>query len=132
PADTRVTLEGVVLAGGALGSPEPVDPGEHTLTVTAAGRQNGVFTVRLVERQALEVTVGPGAPSALAPLAPRSDARGDAGARPGALRTAGFVAFGVGAAALAVGGIAGAVALSKKNTMNDHCDADFACDDVGL
>jgi hypothetical protein len=101
----------------------PVDPGEHEVVVSAAGRRDKAFRVALAlsERKELVLTAGeplPAAPSStpVAP-APRDDAKGPP--------LVGYVLAGVGVVGVAIGAVTGVMALDRKATMKDDgCDPD--------
>jgi hypothetical protein len=119
PPGAKVTCDGVPLGPGALGLALPLNPGEHEL---ALQRADGGVTVRRAvrlepgETKRVELPAPPPAPPRAAPPA---DGRGaSAGSTP---RTLGFVAGGVGIAGLAVGGIAGALALSNGGDAKREC-----------
>jgi hypothetical protein len=135
PTDARITRDGVLLGSAALGVPIPVDPGKHTVEVNAAGRASKRYQITIAEgaKERLEVTPGDVAasppptpappPKALKPTPangsrPERDRGGE-----GETRTLGFIVGGVGAAGVVVGGVTGLLALGKKHTMDDDCDA---------
>ena len=134
PEGTRVTRDGVELGSASLGTPLPIDPGEHTVVVSAPGRAERPFKVIVSEREIRALEVAPGDPSAAPvqtkPLAtlpietappPQHDSR-----------TLAYVLGGVGVAGFITGAVAGALVLQKKGVVSDHCNADKRCDDAGL
>lgn len=133
PADARVSRDGIELGPASLGTPLPVDPGEHVVVVSATGRAARQFKLIISERESrmLEVEPGPEQPAGVAqPLAVRhGGASAAAAARSPAL---GYVATGVGVAGLITGAVAGALVLSKKAVVDDHCNQAKECDDEGL
>ena len=78
PADLRVTRDGAALPLTALGVAIPMDPGEHVIVASAAGRRSQTMRVVLVERAQEEVridlfaddAVTPPPPAAALPVAP--------------------------------------------------------------
>jgi hypothetical protein len=136
PADAKVFRDGVELGRASLGLPLPVDPGQHVITVNAPGRSESRVAVELAESEQRELTVEAGAAdsavgasaadssSTLGPVRAKSD---DGSGQ----RTAGFVIGGIGIAGLAVSLVAGAQALSKKDTVENECP-EKRCTDAGL
>jgi hypothetical protein len=112
PDGSRVVLDGTEIPAASLGGALPVDPGNHTLSLFAAGRR--------------ERRVASSEPSTSeAPLTtPASSGSG--------ARVAGFVIGGLGVASLVVGGITGGMVIAKKQTVEQHCDTKKACDPQGL
>jgi hypothetical protein len=119
-----------------------MDPGEVVLTVSAPGRQTQRVTVILREGQTHELAVEPGgeagppkpgvtAPASSTATASTSTSTGTRGER-GSTRTIGFVVGGVGVAGLVVGAVTGIAAMGKASTVEEHCDANMACDPEGL
>ena len=47
-------------------------------------------------------------------------------------RIGAWIAGAFGVAGLAVGGVAGAMVLGDKSTIETHCRPDFACDSIGM
>jgi hypothetical protein len=152
---SRVTLDGVDVPSAALGVKRPVDPGKHSIKATAAGFAPGEAIVSLLEGKSESVTIElkPGldtsAPPVVAALpvgvppplkpteptpvlgnaAPVSPAPDHVEAKRSTQETLGFVALGVGAAGLIVGGITGGLALGKhgdiiKSCPEGHCPLD--------
>ncbi len=123
PAGMKATLDGSPIA---LGAPVPVDPGQHQVDITAPSSLPQRNVVEAVEAQTVTVTAAlrpdvaasqppPAAPSAATPppaVAP--DASGGS-----TLRTAGFVAGGVGIAALGVATVTGILVLDRSSTFDD-------------
>ncbi len=110
PGVGAVHLDGKEVPEALLGVPRPLDPGAHE--ITAANASAVRFELDDGEKKRIE----------LAPLV--------AGVGPesaGGRRTAAFVAFGVGGAGLAVGLVAGAVALGKKGDLDEVCQDGGGC-----
>jgi hypothetical protein len=114
----------------------PLDPGEHVITVTAAGRRENRVVVELTEGERRELTIEAGAVDSAAvdsaagsssTLGPVGETRSDGSSA----RTLGFVVGGVGVAGLTVSLIAGARALSDKQKVEDNC-VDRRCTQAGL
>lgn len=127
PPETNVRLGGVVVPRSELGTSTAIDPGELHVKVSAPGHKDNTLTIAFAEGETKDVAcdLGPAGAS----LA--SDADAGAGLA-STQRTVAFVLLGVGAASIVVGGVAGVLAISKANTVKDHCDASYQCDQVGL
>jgi hypothetical protein len=122
PKGTTVERDGVALGSASLGVALPVDPGKHELVVKAPNHGPKSFLVTIGEKESKSVAVGPGAPGAT------EDAKPAAGSDN---RTLGYVFGGIGVAGLAIGTVTGIMALSKKSTVDSHCDGDRLCDAEG-
>ncbi|WP_104980508.1 hypothetical protein [Sorangium cellulosum] len=127
PAGTVVKRDGVVLGDAVLGVSVPVDPGEHVVSTEPPGGLVRETRIRLAqgEKKKLVLEVdGAGAPG--------TDDGGSG------RRTAMFVAGGVGAAGLILGGVTGALTLGKRSVVEKHCGSaigstdETACDPTGL
>lgn len=105
-----VRLDGKDVPEALLGVPRPVDPGAHE--VTAANASVARFELDDGEKKRIELT----------PLVAGIDPDAAAGRR-----TAAWVAFGVGAAGLGVGLVAGGIALGNKSSLDDACRDDGGC-----
>lgn len=133
PPGTRILRDGVELGAASLGTPLPVDPGEHAVLVSAPGRAERSFKVLISEReiQVLDVDVGP---PLTVPSSAKAATLADHG--PASQRAAppvlGYVLGGVGALGLVTGAVSGVLVLRKKGRVDAHCDAEKRCDDEGL
>jgi len=130
PKESRVA--GIVVERGSLsvgeaqwGAPMPVDPGTHTVRVSAPGRATWQTTVDVASDGVTKTVIVP--PLGLAAEAPSKSAVAPAppvetGAErsSSSQKTLAFTAGGLGLAGLTVGAIFGGVALSKKN--DAHCN----------
>lgn len=114
----------------------PLDPGRHSLTVTAPGRRSQRLEL-VVEKAAaapstardLEVQIAPleaSATAAQSPPAAPTEPRPHPSSS--ARRNAGYVVGGTGVAALGVGAALGIVALGKQSSVSNACPA-FTCKD---
>ncbi|WP_441292422.1 hypothetical protein ACSRUE_20370 [Sorangium sp. KYC3313] len=149
PAGTVVQRDGSVLGEAALGVALPVDPGDHRVSIQAPGEPVREQHVTIAAGETKELTLAlKDAPAARAPAphpasptpaivpAP-APAPPDAPEAPAGHRTALYLAGGLGAAGLALGGITGALVLGKKATIDDHCGRGIqaadpkACDTTG-
>ena len=140
PQDSSVKRDGVDLKTIAFDVALPVDPGEHTVVVTAAGRSEAKLEVTLGEGEQKILEVAPGPPFAAAGAPPingtaraASETRG-AGAADASSSSAGkgqntlaMVAGGVGVLSLGTGVVTGLVASSKWSAARSDCKPG-ACD----
>ncbi len=129
-APETTVREGDAKLGDAAtyGVPLPLDPGVHHLTVAATGRVPHSIDATLTEGETTTVTVEPGMPvttpvSSSPPPIPRR--RDDAETKPlpatNTPSSGPWVVGGVGAAALVVGAVTGAIVLQKKGIVDAHC-----------
>jgi hypothetical protein len=125
-ADIRVSIGGVEMPAEEANKPQPVDPGE-IMIVAVAGQTTGGAKVRISEGERQEVTVKVGGePNKMIPELPVPD-------KPSSpMRTAGFVAGGVGVAGLVVFGVTGGLMASYHGVVSDRCTANKQCDAEGL
>lgn len=136
PWDTTVT-EGAETLGerATYGTPIPLDPGAHHLTVKASGRATVSLEVTMLEGQTTQiaVTAGPAVARASAPLVPATALAPVPMSAPPPPSPGPWIAGGIGAAGLVVGIVMGAVVLAKKGVTNSHCDTIArVCDADGL
>lgn len=125
-AETPVTvsIDGSALTGAAALQPRRVDPGQRVVVVEAPGFRSETREIDLVEQQheviqvALEVDpnakVAPPDPSGSTERAVDEDA-----GLP--LTVATWVGFGVGGAGLILGGVTGAIVLSRTSDLEGRC-----------
>lgn len=134
PPDTRVTRDGVELGAASLGTPLPVDPGEHVLRVSAPGYAEREVKVLVSEREIRQLEVEPGpAQSPVISAAPLpKETVASTPSESGKSPLLGYVIGGVGVAGFITGAVAGVLTLQKKGVVNDHCDDDKRCDQTGL
>lgn len=138
--DLSVAIDGQPFSTVLLGVPQPVDPGDHTVTATATGFKGAPATVSLKDAGQGAVVVKmevdnsvpvPAATPAATPTgdgavvstAPTGATPSDTGGGNG-LRTASYVGFGVGA----VGVVLGTVFVLKSSS--NRKDADKAAKDL--
>lgn len=132
PPNAVVERDDVVLGAASIGLSLPIDPGAHRIVVKASGHEPRAFAIEIREGESstLEVDVGTvsATPPTEKPPAPvvTASASSTGATSSSAKRTWGFVGLGVGAAGLIVGGTAGVLAISKKNTVDDDCYRDAA------
>ncbi len=139
PDGATVSRDGVTLGAPSLGRPLPVDPGQHTIVITAPGYRDVEVTAEALRAQTVRVPlprlepipvapppaptqetvpaqnrVPPPPPSPVAPP-PTADAAG-----PTAWQVASYGLIGVGAASLVTGVITGAIALDRGATVREE------------
>jgi len=121
PADATVKIDGVLVPPAAVGVKRAADPGFPKVVVTAPGYEGfeQTLTVGPGEEKSLEVTLKK-LPEVAAPVTTSQDIyrpRQKTEAR----RVASFVLLAGGGAALAGGGVFGALALHKKSQLDSEC-----------
>jgi tetratricopeptide (TPR) repeat protein len=138
--DLSVAVNGQPVSTVLLGVPQPMDPGEHTVTATATGFKAAPARVSLKDAGSGAVTIrmevdGSVPPPGAAPAAPaapgavmvgRSDAPpSDAGTSGGSngMRIGSYVGFGVGAVGIALGTV---FVLKSSSHRKDADEADKA------
>jgi hypothetical protein len=114
PPGTRVLRDGVEVDAAVMGFAEPVDPGPHTLRVTAPGYPARLYTVDSHEAVSQELLVEPGV--AAPTVRTRADGR----------RVAGWIAIGIGLPAAALGAVTGLTVIDRGNERRSLCP-DNAC-----
>jgi hypothetical protein len=118
----RVEIDGVLVPPSEIGKPQPVDPGNHNVVATS-GESAVRADVIIVEGERKEVTVT---------LSPPSRDSGPAEKPSSGLRTAGFIAAGVGIAGFAVFGVTAGLLASRSATVEAQCDAQKQCSQEGF
>lgn len=116
----RVEVDGVVVPSEARRSGQPLDPGQHRVSVRSPGFRSAEIALQLAEREKrlLDVKLEPEQRSVAYPT-PASDVASadlltsDAGKAPDAGKTVAYVLLGAGALGGVVAGVAGIVAYSK-------------------
>ena len=152
PAGTRIKRDGVVLNAPAIGTPLPVDPGEHVISTMVPNGPENEQRISIAEAEKKELTVEiklpPPAPVASAPASsasapppasttapPAVSTAASATTAPassgGASKTWGWVTTGIGIAGIGVGSVFGLMALQKKGDADNGCK-DLACTPEGM
>lgn len=144
--DMVVKIDGVVVPSALVDTEVPTDPGEHNVEVTAPGFLRSATRLSIGEGEKKNVSltltrdpnaaVAPAAPTDAAPKEPPTSTPAPAATpqsvnSPPAVeqapnRTGAYVAWGVGAAALAAGGVLGVMTMQKHSDIKDDC-VDGAC-----
>lgn len=127
-ANPKVTVDDVPLSAAALGVKKPVDPGTHVVKATAEGCEPGQTSFSVEEAKSTEAGIALVKSPTSAVPPPSGEAHPGQGPtlsveQPGStsLRTYSYVAFGVGAVGLLVGGITGGLVLGQHGTLSDEC-----------
>ena len=123
PTGTVVKCDGRALAAEELGVAEPLDPGEHTVSIEVPGAAPSEQKVTLKRGEQREIRLA-------APAQKKAEESGSGAGPISPLATSGYVTGGIGLAFLIVGLGTGGGALAKKSTINDHCQV-LRCDSVG-
>ncbi|XYH99744.1 hypothetical protein ACMHYB_08265 [Sorangium sp. So ce1128] len=122
----QVKVDGESIPAAALAVPRKVNPGSHVVVGKVAGHPEQRVEVTVEKGKHVEVplALGGAGPSARPPAPPRAAAPAApgpaAGPRPG-LGPLVLVGFGVAGAGLAVGGITGAITLSRASSLKEDC-----------
>ena len=131
PAGLSIQVDGVELGASGVGMPLPLDPGPHTVSVSAKGKQPWTASVALKADGATAPLTVPSLKDAEAPRAPGpSDDAADkqeGGARRSPLAITGMVAAGTGVLAIGAGAVFGVRAQSKLAESNRQGCAGDRC-----
>jgi hypothetical protein len=146
PVGLEVKRDALVVAPSAWGTPVPVDPGTHRISVTAPGKEPWETTVTTREGKVARVSVPRDLPDlgvAIVPAPPAPEppepAAVQAAAFPepiveghgGTQRAIGWVVTSLGVAGVGVGAGFGLSSLGKRNAARAHCNA-VGCDSDGV
>lgn len=123
-AQPSVTVGDAAVPPALIGAPRPTDPGTSTITVTAPGymRLERKVTLAEGERQEVALTLMADQAAQAPPTAPPPQPVPAEPPPPppppeGKSNTLAYVMLGAGAAGLAVGGVTGLMAISKKGSL---------------
>lgn len=125
-ASAEVTRDGVTLGRASLGVALPVDPGAHTIVVSAPGRETVTRVATLREGESVELTLAPGPATTAPPPAPSPPSRMSTP------RAIGYGAIAAGAVALGVAVVSALVVVHEKSVVDASCGPDNACSPAGL
>jgi len=134
----RVTIDGEALPPAAATLPHKVDPGKHTVVVSAAGFADAAREVTIGEGANAKVTLTmtpSTAPSERAPPTSAGSLRGTTPSAPpndarGGTPAWAYAGFAVGGVGLAVGAVSGLMSLSKASSAKTHCTGDHCAPDA--
>jgi hypothetical protein len=136
PADTKIFRDGVELPADSMGQALPIDPGEHVIVASSAGRRERSVHVTVARGEAKSIqiapgestpTTGPTEPASTAAIQPRDQPA--ASASP--WRTVGWVSGAVGAVGVGAAVVTGLMVLGKKQTVDDACPTKTTCSHEG-
>jgi hypothetical protein len=113
--DLEVRVDGVVIAPAAIGTPIPVNPGDHVVAATAPGKKPWETKISLKESQN-QALVLPVLESSAPPPPPEPPKAAASWQKP-----TGFAALGVGAVLLGVGTYFGVHAMSLGSKVTAEC-----------
>jgi hypothetical protein len=139
PEDTRASIGPIELGPASFDTPLPMDPGDYSVRVTAAGMQPRVLDLELREGDRSEITIAPGDVVTELPLLPKPPSLTAAARAPADTNTTarnlrpalGYGLLGAGTASLLVAMVSGVLALDRNGTVQDHCP-DKRCDSTGF
>jgi hypothetical protein len=124
PTEPVVTIDGTPIPTASLGVKRPADPGKHEIRATAEGFYTAKKTVVLREGESVNIAFElEDAPPDAKPK-PEEDERVVVTTEvpdPPWRKPAIIGAFALGGAGLALGGVTGALAISKRNTLSKEC-----------
>lgn len=134
PSGARVVRDGTELGAGSIGIALPADAGDHTIVLSVPGRLDRVVHVALKEGESQRVSLEPGPPASVehgsaSNGTPSSSTPPTDQAAPN--NTWSTLLIGAGAVGLVASIATGAVVLSSKGTVSDHCPGK-QCDQQGL
>lgn len=137
--EPRVTLNGAPLAPANFGAEQPVNPGLLVVRAFAVGYAAKEQSLILAEGEhrklVFELLREPKAPRPVAaaprpapePTAPPAPPPAPPPPEDRLRKTLTYTAFGVGAAGIVIGGVAGVLALDQRGTLADECTEDGVC-----
>jgi hypothetical protein len=126
-SDARVTIDGAAVPPAAIGVRRALNPGQRMLRVTAPGFLPQEKSLNLADGAEgtadFNLQPDPDAATKVEPAPVRATE-----VQPQARdHTLSYVAFGVGAAGLIVGGVTGALALGKRSELSKACNSGREC-----
>ena len=140
PETARITRAGAPFDRKESGVAVTMDPGSVSIVVTAPDRQDATYPITLGEGESKEATVDVGAPVEKKAVATPASNKAAPASTPASappsgngMKTAGYVAGGIGLVSLGVGTVTGIMAMGKANDVKQHCDTQtYACDSTGV
>jgi hypothetical protein len=140
PEGTVARRDDVEIHAASFDVPLPVDPGEHTIVVSAPGRdaKQTVITLKEGEQRTLVVEPGPPTTSTPTPIptptptpTPTSTSTPTPTSSPFPWRPIGFLTGAVGLAGIGVGSAFGIAAIGDKSTVDANCFGAKGCKQPG-
>jgi hypothetical protein len=143
--DLVVAVDGQPIPSVLLGVPQPMDPGDHTITGVATGFKGPPVTATLKDAGLAVVTLKMEFDSSAAAPAPAPAAAGgavvsttpsgapprDSGGGPNGMRIGSYVGFGVGAVGIALGTVFVLKSSSKRKEADTAAEQFVTCDTTG-
>lgn len=124
PSGAIGELDGNLVSPRALQQPIEMNPGEHEIAVTVAGRPPASVTFEVARGD--HITVSVPLPATKPEPQPVTSDEGEP------YRAVGYVLLGVGAASFVVSAVTGAMYLGERSTVDEHCNDVLQCDQEGL
>jgi tetratricopeptide (TPR) repeat protein len=128
--DLVVLRDGATIAPSSYGVAIPVDPGVHTVTVTAPGRISWSAPTTIVAAGEVVTVLVPALPIRREPRADVTSAPPESARR--RLTPATWIAAGIGAAGIGFGTVLGLSARSLWQQARPGCDASHVCTDAAF
>ena len=130
-----ITVDGAAIAGEAWGAQLPIDPGAHVVKATAPKHEPWEGPFEVAEGKKITVRVPPLVDAIV--VAPTASAEASAAPLVMApkypwMRPSGIAIASVGLAAVVVGAVFGASALTAGSKVKSECDAGLACTPAGF
>ena len=136
PPGLKIERDGVAMTDASFGTPIPVDPGAHTLRAQAPRHRPAELRVTLAEGESKTVELPPlepePEPSASSSSSPTPTPSSGPLLPSSRRKTAGYIAGGVGVAALAVGAFYGLRTFSRKSESDRECPSPTTCSARGV
>ena len=136
-ANAKVVVDGAPVSSASLGVRRAIDPGPHLLQVSGDGFKPAEVHFDVVpggsvdepvtlevDAAAMTASTGAATPPPVSPLTLEQPATARGG---GARAVLPWVAFGVGAAGIGVGAVAGFIAMGKHSDIADKCNQSTTC-----
>ena len=141
PGETIARRDKVEIHAASFDVPLPVNPGDHTIVVTAPGREAKTTVVTMKEGETRTLPVEPGPPLPLSSTTPPSSTQSLSPSTPPSPSTStpppspwrplGFITGAVGLAGIGVGSAFGIAAISDKSTVDANCFGAKGCTQPG-
>lgn len=127
-----VKRDGQSVPASAIGSPLPIDPGEHVIEASAPRKRPTRLTVRIEPSNATAVTIPDLADEVAAAPASADPVHAEEPRGFHPRRTLGVIIGGVGLASIAAGGLFGMQAFSKADESRERCPSSRCSDRSAL
>ncbi len=138
PTDLQLTFDGTPVSADELGRPREVNPGTYSVVAWATDfeRVTTEISLREGDRKEERIVLRPTTMAALAPpetqALPPFPVLTPLETSISAHIIAGLTIGAFGLAALIAGATTGGLALDRESIVDDHCDANARCDEVGF